>query len=118
MWRNIEGLGPHVNFLVHVDTGQDEEHPGAPRAPGQQQPEPEYHRPLVFLTRTRAFRENSENKFSSDLSGHTSLDSIEFNWVFGDFCTQMDKKMVCLYDNIMTSSEIHCQCVVFVCVMN
>ena len=53
LWRDVEGLGPHVNLLVHVNTGQDEEHTGAPGASGQQQPEAEYDSPLVFLTRAQ-----------------------------------------------------------------
>ncbi len=34
--RDIKGLSPHVNFLVNVHAWYDEEHAGAPGAPGQQ----------------------------------------------------------------------------------
>ena len=30
LWRNIKSLCPHVNLLVNVHTGNDEEHAGAP----------------------------------------------------------------------------------------
>ena len=30
--RNLVSLGPHVNFLIDVNTGNDEEHAGTPRS--------------------------------------------------------------------------------------
>ena len=51
LWRNIEGLGAHVNFLVNIHTGKDEEHPGTAGASGQEQSQTKYYRPLVFLRR-------------------------------------------------------------------
>ena len=49
--RHVEGLGPHVDLLEHVDAGEDEEDAGAARAAGQQQPQPEDDCSLVLLTR-------------------------------------------------------------------
>ena len=48
---HVECLGPHVDLLEHVDAGEDEEDAGAPRAAGQQQPQPEDDCSLVLLTR-------------------------------------------------------------------
>ena len=36
LWRNFESLCPHVNFLVNIHTGNDEEHTGAPGSSRQE----------------------------------------------------------------------------------
>jgi hypothetical protein len=46
----IKILDPHVYFLVDVHTGNDEEDSRTPGSTRQQPTQPEYHRPLVFLT--------------------------------------------------------------------
>jgi hypothetical protein len=47
---HIEGLCPHVYLFVDVHTGNDEEDPRTPGSTRQQPTQPEYYRPLVFLT--------------------------------------------------------------------
>ena len=42
-------MRPHVNLLVDVDTGDDEEDAGAPRSPRQQPAQAEDDGPLVLL---------------------------------------------------------------------
>ena len=42
-------MRPHVNLLVDVDAGDDEEDAGAPGSPRQQSAQPEDDRPLVLL---------------------------------------------------------------------
>ena len=47
--RDVVGLGPHVDLLVVVDAGDDEEHPGTSGTTFEKSAQPEYHRSLVFL---------------------------------------------------------------------
>ena len=47
--RDLVCRGPHVDLLVGVDTGNDEEHAGPPGSPRQQPAQPEDDRALVFL---------------------------------------------------------------------
>ena len=49
LWRNFESLCPHVNFLVNIHTGNDEEHSGPPGTASQQPAQAEDHSPLIFL---------------------------------------------------------------------
>ena len=42
-------MSPHVHLLVRVHTGEDEEHPRAPRSSHQQPTQPEDDGPLVLL---------------------------------------------------------------------
>ena len=47
--RDLVCRGPHVDLLVGVDTGNDEEHARPPGSPGQQPAQPEDDCPLVLL---------------------------------------------------------------------
>ena len=47
--RDLVGGGPHVDLLVRVHAGDDEEHARAPRPARQQPPQPEDDRPFVLL---------------------------------------------------------------------
>ena len=47
--RYLEGHAPHVDLNVGVHTGDDEEHPRAPRSSRQQPAQPEDDGPLVLL---------------------------------------------------------------------
>jgi hypothetical protein len=47
--RHVVTRSPHVNFLVDVQTGYDEEDPRAPSSPGEQPPQSEDDGPLVLL---------------------------------------------------------------------
>ena len=47
--RDLVGGGPHVDLLVRVHAGDDEEHPRASRPARQQPPQPEDDRPFVLL---------------------------------------------------------------------
>ena len=47
--RDIKGLCSHVDLLVDVHTGDDEEDPRTPGSARQQPTQPEDHRPLVLL---------------------------------------------------------------------
>ena len=49
LWRNVKGLSSHVNLLIDVHTGYDEEDPRPPGSPCQQPPQPEDDGPLVLL---------------------------------------------------------------------
>ena len=46
---NLESLGSHVDLLVDINTGDDEEHPGPPGSSCQQPAQPEDDGPLVLL---------------------------------------------------------------------
>ena len=47
--RDLEGLRPHVDLLVDVHAGNDEEHAGPPGAASQQPAQPEDHGSLILL---------------------------------------------------------------------
>ena len=47
--RNLVSLGPHVNFLIDVNTGNDEEHAGTPRSSREQASKSEDDSSLIFL---------------------------------------------------------------------
>ena len=47
--RNLEGGGPHVDLLVHIHAGEDEEHPRTPGAARQQPAQPEDNCPFILL---------------------------------------------------------------------
>ena len=47
--RDVVCLGPQVYLLVHVDAGNHEEDPRAPRLACQHPTQPEHHRTLVLL---------------------------------------------------------------------
>ena len=47
--RDLVVVCPHVHLLVRVHTGEDEEHPRAPRSSHQQPTQPEDDGPLVLL---------------------------------------------------------------------
>ena len=49
LWRDFIGAGPHVNLLVDVHAGQDEEDARPPGPACQQESQPEDHSSLVFL---------------------------------------------------------------------
>ena len=49
MGRDVKVLDPHVDLLVDVHTGDDEEDPRTPGTARQQPTQPEDHRPLVLL---------------------------------------------------------------------
>ena len=49
LWRDREVLDPHVDDLVDVDAGDDEEHAGPPGAPSQDPAQAEDDGLLVFL---------------------------------------------------------------------
>ena len=46
---HVVGGRPHVNLLIDIDTGDDEEDPGTPGSPGEEAPQPEDHCTLVLL---------------------------------------------------------------------
>lgn len=46
---HVKGQGPHVDLLVRIDAGNNEEDPGAPGASAQKSAEPEDDHPLVLL---------------------------------------------------------------------
>ena len=46
---DLECFSSHVNLLIDVDTGDDEEHPRPPGSPCQQPAQPEDDGPLVLL---------------------------------------------------------------------
>ena len=49
LWRNFKSLSPHIHFLVDIDTGDNEEDPGAPGSSCQQPAQSEDDGPLVLL---------------------------------------------------------------------
>ena len=49
LWRYLIGASSHVNLLINIHTGDDEEHPGTPGSPRQQPAQPEDDGPLVLL---------------------------------------------------------------------
>ena len=49
MWRDVVGLSPHINLLVDIHTGDDEEHPRAPGSARQEQSQSKYDGSLVLL---------------------------------------------------------------------
>ena len=49
LWWDLIIMSPHVHLLVRVHTGEDEEHPRAPRSSHQQPTQPEDDGPLVLL---------------------------------------------------------------------
>ena len=49
MRRNLVSGCPHVDLLVGVDTGDDEEDPGTPGSSGEKTTKPEYDRSFIFL---------------------------------------------------------------------
>ena len=46
---NLKCLGPHVNLLIHVNTGNDKEHPRTPGPSCQQSAQSEDDCPLILL---------------------------------------------------------------------
>ena len=49
LWWDVIGLGPQVNLLIDVNTGDDEEHPGSSGFPSQHSAQSEDDRSLVLL---------------------------------------------------------------------
>ena len=47
--RNIVGLSPHVNLLIMIHTGDDEEHSGSPGSALEKSTKAEDDGPFVFL---------------------------------------------------------------------
>ena len=46
---DLECLGPHVNLLININTGDDKEHSWPPRSPRQQSSKAEDDSSLIFL---------------------------------------------------------------------
>jgi len=49
LWRNLVRLAPHVDLLIHVDTGDDEEDPGTSSSTGEKAAKAKYDGALVLL---------------------------------------------------------------------
>ena len=49
LWWNFVSAGPHINFLINIHAGDDEEDAGSARPAGQEAAQPEDDRPLVLL---------------------------------------------------------------------
>ena len=49
LWRNVKGLSSHVNLLVDINTGNDEEDSRTPGSSCQEPAQPEDDGPLVLL---------------------------------------------------------------------
>ena len=49
LWGNFKCLTPHVDLLVDIHTGDDEEDPGPPGSSSQKSAQPEDDGPLVLL---------------------------------------------------------------------
>ena len=49
LWRDFKSLSPHINFLVYIHTGDDEEHSRAPGSSCQQSAQSEDDGSLVLL---------------------------------------------------------------------
>ena len=57
LWRTLIRCRPHINLLVDVDAGNDEEDPGAPGPPCEEPAQPEDDSPLVLLAGAVIIRE-------------------------------------------------------------
>ena len=53
LWWNLVVVSPHVDLLVSVDTGEDEEDPGTPGTANKQSSESEDNGPLILLEISR-----------------------------------------------------------------
>jgi hypothetical protein len=79
LWRHVERLGPHVDLLVDVHAGDDEEDPGAPGAARQEEAQPEYHSPLILLRVTHILKDCHT---SFILSGYSVIFRLTFNFFY------------------------------------
>ena len=57
MGRYFKGFCPHVNFLINVDTGDDEEHAWPPGSPREEAAQSEDHSPLILLDNLKRSRD-------------------------------------------------------------